>query len=65
MAMSESSRQRLDGERHVLEEELDKYRKLVKDLLKSEESKLVKTQKQKQYHMKITELQRKLEHLGK
>ncbi|MBU0763188.1 MAG: hypothetical protein KKD39_09200 [Candidatus Altiarchaeota archaeon] len=65
MAFSEASKQRLEDERTDLEGELGKYRQLVKDLLKSGESKLVKTQRQKQYHMKITELQGKLEHLGK
>jgi hypothetical protein len=64
MGYSEASKQRNDTERAALEEELEKYRHLVRNILKSNESKLLKTQKQRQYHSKICELQRKLEHMG-
>ncbi len=65
MAYSEASKQKLEEDRKKLEDELGKYRQLVRDLLKGNESKLVKTQKQREYHTKITNLQGKLEHLGK
>jgi len=44
-----------------LEAELGKYQSMVRELMRSDESRLVKTQKQKVLHKKITDLKHQLE----
>lgn len=63
-ARSSSSLKKHEEERKELERELEKYQSLIKGLIKSDESRLLKTKKQKLYHSKVVELKRKIEHLG-
>jgi hypothetical protein len=51
---------RHDEKRQSLEAELAKYQQMVRDLRTSGESTLSKTQKQKEYHAKILELQQQI-----
>jgi|GEM_PF-3845975 len=63
--VSKAAVKRLDGKREALEEKLKKYKQMVVDLRESDESRLVKTKKQKQMHTEIRKLQTELDHLGK
>ena len=58
---SAAARDRHEKRRGELTAELDKYRKLVRELRESSESPLIKTKKQKAYHKKILELKSQLE----
>jgi hypothetical protein len=61
---SAAAQARHDEKRQALEAELAKYQQLARDLRTSSESTLVKTQRQKDYHKNILELQQQLTRLG-
>ena len=58
--LSASAKARHEGEKAKIESELAQFQRMVADLRSSSESPILKTQKQKEYHKKIQELNHKL-----
>ena len=61
---SVSANERFESERGRIEAELERYKLLIRELRDSDESRLLKTKKQKEYHSHVLRLKSELEHLN-